>query len=212
MILSQQTREYKFSHPFMTMMRCEHSWRSKDAQSSSWRLSVETMPFWCILSPPRSRNREACTCPSWCIVLCIRKNIIQKCYIEGLIGLPTNVFFGAGIPASIIVIDKEGKDSHKGIFFIDAKNGYMKDGAKNRPREQDIKRIVDAYPSLLPYGGMVRNWEEWLQPEYPSLRGIFLRRIPMVTTPWNRQRIRLAVLLRKIRHTISQRGSFLFGP
>ncbi|MBQ8805457.1 MAG: type I restriction-modification system subunit M [Bacteroidaceae bacterium] len=77
----------------------------------------------------------------------IRKHIVKKHYIKGIIGLPPNIFFGTGIPASIIIIDKKNKDSRKGIFFIDAKakDGLKKDGAKNRLREQDIKRIVDAW-------------------------------------------------------------------
>lgn len=75
----------------------------------------------------------------------IRKHIVKKQYIKGIIGLPPNIFFGTGIPASIIIIDKKNKDSRKGIFFIDAKDGFKKDGAKNRLREQDIKRIVDAW-------------------------------------------------------------------
>ena len=75
----------------------------------------------------------------------IRKHIVKQHYIKGIIGLPPNIFFGTGIPASIIIIDKKNKDIRKGIFFIDAKNGFKKDGAKNRLREQDIKRIVDAW-------------------------------------------------------------------
>ena len=75
----------------------------------------------------------------------IRKHIVKQHYIKGIIGLPPNIFFGTGIPASIIIIDKKNEDSRKGIFFIDAKDGFKKDGAKNRLREQDIKRIVDAW-------------------------------------------------------------------
>lgn len=75
----------------------------------------------------------------------IRKHIVKQHYIKGIIGLPPNIFLGTGIPASIIIIDKKNKDSRKGIFFIDAKDGFKKDGAKNRLREQDIKRIVDAW-------------------------------------------------------------------
>lgn len=75
----------------------------------------------------------------------IRKHIIDEHYIKGIIGLPANIFFGTGIPASILIIDKKDKDTRQGIFFIDAKDGYMKDGAKNRLREQDIKRIVDTW-------------------------------------------------------------------
>ncbi len=75
----------------------------------------------------------------------IRKDIVTKGYIEGIIGLPANIFFGTGIPASIIILNKKGAAGRKGIFFIDAKDGFMKDGAKNRLREQDIKRIVDTW-------------------------------------------------------------------
>lgn len=75
----------------------------------------------------------------------IRKHIIKKGYIEGIVGLPANIFFGTGIPASIIIINKAGTSDRKGIFFIDAKDGFIKDGNKNRLREQDIKRIVDTW-------------------------------------------------------------------
>ena len=77
----------------------------------------------------------------------IREHIINKGYIEGIIGLPANIFFGTGIPASILVINKAGADDRKGIFFIDAKDGFVKDGNKNRLREQDIKKIVDTWNS-----------------------------------------------------------------
>ncbi|MDD2397737.1 MAG: class I SAM-dependent DNA methyltransferase, partial [Tissierellia bacterium] len=50
----------------------------------------------------------------------IRKNIIQKGYIKGIIGLPANLFYGTGIPAAIIVIDKENAGARTGIFMIDA--------------------------------------------------------------------------------------------
>ena len=75
----------------------------------------------------------------------IRKNIIQRKLIKGIIGLPANLFYGTGIPACIIVIDKEGADSRKGIFMIDASKGFIKDGNKNRLREQDIHLVVDIF-------------------------------------------------------------------
>ncbi len=75
----------------------------------------------------------------------IRKNIIRKGFIKGIIGLPANLFYGTGIPACIIVIDKENAESRKGIFMIDAGKGFMKDGNKNRLREQDIHKIVDVF-------------------------------------------------------------------
>lgn len=75
----------------------------------------------------------------------IRKNIIKRGYIKGIIGLPANLFYGTGIPACIIVIDKEAAASRKAIFIIDASKGYIKDGNKNRLREQDIHKIVDVF-------------------------------------------------------------------
>jgi len=79
----------------------------------------------------------------------IRKNIIDRGYIKGIIGLPTNLFYGTGIAACIIVLDKENADSRKGIFMIDASKGFVKDGNKNRLREQDIHKIVDVFTKQL---------------------------------------------------------------
>ena len=79
----------------------------------------------------------------------IRRNLIRKGYIKGIIGLPANLFYGTGIPACIVVIDKEGAHTRKAIFMIDASSGFMKDGPKNRLREQDIHRIVDAFTKRL---------------------------------------------------------------
>jgi type I restriction enzyme M protein len=79
----------------------------------------------------------------------IRRQIIARGYIKGIIGLPANLFYGTGIAASIIVIDKEGADQRKGIFMIDAGKGYMKDGNKNRLRSQDIHKIVDVFNKQL---------------------------------------------------------------
>jgi type I restriction enzyme M protein len=79
----------------------------------------------------------------------IRKNIIKKGLIKGIIGLPANLFYGTGIPACIIVIDKENAAHRKGIFMIDASKGFVKDGNKNRLREQDIRKITDVFNSQL---------------------------------------------------------------
>jgi type I restriction enzyme M protein len=79
----------------------------------------------------------------------IRKNIVKRGLIKGIIGLPPNLFFGTGIPASIIVIDKEDADKRNGIFMIDASSGFIKDGNKNRLRERDIHKIVDVFKGQL---------------------------------------------------------------
>ena len=75
----------------------------------------------------------------------IRRNLIRKGYIKGIIGLPANLFYGTGIPACIVVIDKENAHTRKGIFMIDASAGFMKDGPKNRLRDCDIHKIVDTF-------------------------------------------------------------------
>lgn len=75
----------------------------------------------------------------------IRRNLVRKGFIKGIIGLPANLFYGTGIPACIVVIDKEQAQARKGIFMIDASSGFMKDGPKNRLRSQDIHRIVDTF-------------------------------------------------------------------
>ena len=92
----------------------------------------------------------------------IRKNLIRKGYIKGIIGLPANLFYGTGIPACIVVIDKADAHTRKGIFMIDAGKGFMKDGPKNRLREQDIHQIVDVFTKrldILKYSRMV-SFEE----------------------------------------------------
>ncbi len=75
----------------------------------------------------------------------IRKNILKRGLIKGIIGLPANLFYGTGIPACIIVLDKENADKRDAIFMIDASKGFVKDGNKNRLREQDIRLITDVF-------------------------------------------------------------------
>ncbi|HEA29708.1 MAG TPA: type I restriction-modification system subunit M [Leeuwenhoekiella sp.] len=96
----------------------------------------------------------------------IRQNIIERKWIKGIIGLPANLFYGTGIPACIIVVDKENSGSRKGIFMIDASKGFIKDGNKNRLREQDLHKIVDVfnnaweldkYSRLVPFEEIEKN-------------------------------------------------------
>jgi type I restriction enzyme M protein len=75
----------------------------------------------------------------------IRRQLIKRRLVAGIIGLPPNLFFGTGIPACIVVLDKNGAADGKGIFMIDAARGYVKDGPKNRLRSQDIHKIVDVF-------------------------------------------------------------------
>lgn len=103
-----------------------------------------------IIASLKSQGKGACILPHGVLFrgnaeATIRKNIIKRGYIKGIIGLPANLFYGTGIPACIVVIDKAGATERKGIFMIDASKGFLKDGAKNRLRDQDIHRIVDAF-------------------------------------------------------------------
>ena len=75
----------------------------------------------------------------------IREQLVRSGYLKGIVGLPPNLFFGTGIPACIVVLDKENAAGRKGVFMIDASRGFRKDGPKNRLREQDIHRIVDTF-------------------------------------------------------------------
>jgi type I restriction enzyme M protein len=75
----------------------------------------------------------------------IRRNLVQRGLIKGIIGLPANLFYGTGIPACIVVIDKEHAHARTGIFMIDASKGFLKDGNKNRLRSRDIHKIVDVF-------------------------------------------------------------------
>ena len=79
----------------------------------------------------------------------IRRSLIRKGYLKGIIGLPANLFYGTGIPACIIVVDKQDAAARKGIFMIDASGGFMKDGPKNRLRAMDLHRIVDTFNKRL---------------------------------------------------------------
>ena len=75
----------------------------------------------------------------------IRKKLVEYGFIKGIIGLPANLFYGTGIPACILVIDKETAQERSDIFMVDASNGFLKDGNKNRLRAQDIHRIVSVF-------------------------------------------------------------------
>jgi len=103
-----------------------------------------------ILKSMKSNGKGACILPHGVLFRGnaeaeIRRNLVRLGFIKGIIGLPANLFYGTGIPACIIVLDKEHAFTRKGIFMIDASAGYMKDGNKNRLRSRDIHRIVDAF-------------------------------------------------------------------
>jgi type I restriction enzyme M protein len=114
-----------------------------------------------ILRSLKSTGKGACILPHGVLFRgnaegVIRRNLVQHGYIKGIIGLPANLFYGTGIPACIVMLDKEQAAARKGIFIIDASKGFIKDGPKNRLREQDIHRIVDTFTRQLEVPGYAR--------------------------------------------------------
>ena len=86
----------------------------------------------------------------------IRKAIVRRGYLKGIIGLPANLFYGTGIPACVLVLDKENSAARTGVFMIDASKGFLKDGNKNRLRAQDMHKIVDAFNNGVEIAGYSR--------------------------------------------------------
>ena len=75
----------------------------------------------------------------------IRRNLIEKNKIDAIIGLPSNIFFGTGIPTIIMVLKQ--KRDNTDVLIIDASKGFVKEGKNNKLRACDIKRITDTIKS-----------------------------------------------------------------
>ncbi|WQT48902.1 type I restriction-modification system subunit M [Helicobacter pylori] len=92
----------------------------------------------------------------------IRKNLLMKGYIKGVIGLAPNLFYGTSIPACVIVLDKENAHARKGVFMIDASKDFKKDGNKNRLRDQDVQKMIDTFNASkeIPYYSKMVSLEE----------------------------------------------------
>jgi type I restriction enzyme M protein len=86
----------------------------------------------------------------------IREKLVKSGILKGIIGLPANLFYGTGIPACVLVLDKQNANARKGVMMIDASKGFIKDGNKNKLREQDIHRIVDAFDKFEDIAGYAR--------------------------------------------------------
>lgn len=96
----------------------------------------------------------------------VRRNLVRKGYIKAIIGLPANLFYGTGIPACIVLVDKQDAHARKGIFMIDASSGFAKDGPKNRLRSRDVHQIVEVfsqrrdvpkYARMVPFAEIEKN-------------------------------------------------------
>ncbi len=103
-----------------------------------------------IIRSMKSSGKGACILPHGVLFrgnaeAVIRQQLVRSGILKGIIGLPANLFYGTGIPACILVLDKENAAGRKGVFMIDASKAFIKDGNKNRLREQDIHKIVDTF-------------------------------------------------------------------
>ncbi len=103
-----------------------------------------------IIRSMKSTGKGACILPHGVLFrgnaeAVIRQRLVRSGFLKGIIGLPANLFYGTGIPACILVLDKENANARKGVFMIDAAKAFIKDGNKNRLREQDVHKIVDIF-------------------------------------------------------------------
>jgi type I restriction enzyme M protein len=103
-----------------------------------------------IIRSLKSTGKGACILPHGVLFrgnaeAVIRQQLVRSGYLRAIIGLPANLFYGTGIPACILVLDKKNAQARKGIFMVDASKGFKKDGPKNRLREQDLHKIVDTF-------------------------------------------------------------------
>lgn len=77
----------------------------------------------------------------------IRKNLIENNKVDAIIGLPSNIFFGTGIPTIVMVLKQ--KRTNDDVLIIDASKGFIKEGKNNKLRDSDIKKIVDTFKNRL---------------------------------------------------------------
>lgn len=114
-----------------------------------------------IIRSLKSTGKGACILPHGVLFrggaeAVIRTQLVRSGYLKGIIGLPANLFYGTGIPACILVLDKDNAAARKGVFMIDASKGFIKDGPKNRLRERDLHQIVDVFTNAETHPGYSR--------------------------------------------------------
>jgi type I restriction enzyme M protein len=74
-----------------------------------------------------------------------RKYFIERGWLEAVIGLPAGLFYGTGIPACVLVMNKKDAAARKHVFFINADREYREGKAQNFLRPEDISKMVHAY-------------------------------------------------------------------
>ncbi|MGG7177437.1 type I restriction-modification system subunit M [Clostridium paraputrificum] len=79
----------------------------------------------------------------------IRQGMLKDDLIESVIGLPQNIFYGTGIPAALLIINKDKSADRKGkVLFIDGSQDFVKDGNKNKLRDEDVEKIIETFDNF----------------------------------------------------------------
>ncbi|HSW65000.1 MAG TPA: N-6 DNA methylase [Dissulfurispiraceae bacterium] len=86
-----------------------------------------------------------------------RKYFVERGWLEAVIGLPAGLFYGTGIPACVLVMNKKDAATRKHVFFINADREYREGKAQNFLRPEDISKIVHAYRTMVDVPGYARR-------------------------------------------------------
>lgn len=86
-----------------------------------------------------------------------RKHFIEHGWLEAVIGLPAGLFYGTGIPACVLVMNKKGAAERKHVFFINADREYREGKAQNFLRSEDISKMVHVYRTMQDVPGYARR-------------------------------------------------------
>ena len=79
----------------------------------------------------------------------IRKGILEDDLLEAVIGLPSALFYGTGIPAALLIINKKKPDERKGkVLFINGELEYQEGKNQNKLRDVDVKHVLDVYDAF----------------------------------------------------------------
>jgi len=79
----------------------------------------------------------------------IRKGILQEDLVEAVVGLPTNLFYGTGIPAALLILNRAKKKDRRGrVLFIEASREFKEGSAQNYLREDDVTKITAAFQAF----------------------------------------------------------------
>ena len=103
-----------------------------------------------------------------------RKHFIDHGYMEAVIGLPSSLFYGTGIPACILVLNKEDAAVRDHVLFINADRGYREGKARNYLRPEDIDKIVNAYRC-----GEDQPETAYMIPDDDGKMPMYARRVPV---------------------------------